>query len=137
MNAPKKNHIAYRCPACGTVVLGMVGRLSAAMLRVKCPCGESALQMHLGEDKKVRFGVPCVFCKQSHSYVVSEGIVFDRDRFSLACPYSRMDILFLGDEEIIRQAFSDFKVENNHVFLKRVVSRKKQLAPQIMMALQQ
>ena len=39
------------------------------------------------------------------------------------------ELLFLGDEEIIRQAFSDFKVENNHVFLKRVVSRKKQVVP--------
>ena len=100
---PKKNHIAYRCPECGTVVLGMVGSLSAAMLRIKCPCTESALQVNLGEDKKVRFSVPCVFCKQNHSYVVSEGIVFGRDRFSLACPYSRMDILFLGEEDKVAE----------------------------------
>lgn len=100
---PKKNHIAYRCPDCGTVILGMIGRLHADMLRIKCPCGKSAMQVHLGEDKKVRFGVPCVFCKQNHSYVVSESIVFDRDRFSLACPYSRMDILFLGEENNVSE----------------------------------
>ncbi|MBQ8995539.1 MAG: putative manganese-dependent inorganic diphosphatase [Oscillospiraceae bacterium] len=39
------------------------------------------------------------------------------------------ELLFLGDEEIIRQAFSDQKVENNRVFLKKVVSRKKQVVP--------
>jgi len=39
------------------------------------------------------------------------------------------ELIFLGDEDIIRQAFSDFKVEDHHVFLKRVVSRKKQVVP--------
>ena len=39
------------------------------------------------------------------------------------------ELLFLGDEEVIRQAFSDSKVENNHAFLENVVSRKKQVVP--------
>ena len=39
------------------------------------------------------------------------------------------ELLFLGDEDIIAQAFSDFKVKDNHVFLKKVVSRKKQVVP--------
>ena len=100
---PKKNRIAYRCPECGTVVLGLLGQLSASMLRIKCPCEKSALEIHLGADKKVRFGVPCVFCKQSHTYTVAESIVFGRDRFSLSCPYSHMDILFLGEEEKVEE----------------------------------
>ena len=95
---PKTNHIAYRCPDCGTVVFGIVGQLHAEMLRIKCPCGGSALEVHFRKDKKVRFSTPCVFCKTSHSFVVSESIVFGRDLFLLSCPYSRMDIAFLGDE---------------------------------------
>ena len=56
------------------------------------------MEIHFRDDKKVRFSIPCVFCKSAHTYVVSESIVFDRDRFLLACPYANMDIAFLGSE---------------------------------------
>ena len=39
------------------------------------------------------------------------------------------ELLFLGDEEILKQAFGINKIENHHVFLKGVVSRKKQVVP--------
>ena len=39
------------------------------------------------------------------------------------------ELLFLGDAEIIRQAFAGSNVENGHVFLGGVVSRKKQVVP--------
>ena len=39
------------------------------------------------------------------------------------------ELLFLGDKEILRQAFSLGRVEGNHVFLKGIVSRKKQMVP--------
>lgn len=100
---PKKNSIAYRCPSCGDIIHGFVGQLHADMLRIKCPCGASALEVHFRDDKKVRFSVPCVFCNSSHTYVVSESIVFDRDRFLLACPYANMDIAFLGSEENVNE----------------------------------
>ena len=100
---PKKNSIAYRCPTCGDIIHGFVGQLHADMLRIKCPCGASALEVHFRDDKKVRFSVPCVFCNSSHTYVVSESIVFDRDRFLLACPYANMDIAFLGSEENVNE----------------------------------
>lgn len=96
---PKKNSIAYRCPSCGDMIHGFVGQLHADMLRIKCPCGSSAMEIHFRDDKKVRFSIPCVFCKSSHTYVVSETIVFDRDKFLLSCPYANMDIAFLGSEE--------------------------------------
>ena len=103
MLTPKKNSIAYRCPSCGDIIHGFVGQLHADMLRIKCPCGASALEVHFRDDKKVRFSVPCVFCNSSHTYVVSESIVFDRDRFLLACPYANMDIAFLGSEENVNE----------------------------------
>ncbi len=96
---PKKNSIAYRCPTCGDMIHGFVGQLHANMLRIKCPCGASAMEVHFRDDKKVRFSIPCVFCKSPHTYVVSETIVFERDKFLLACPYANMDIAFLGTEE--------------------------------------
>ncbi len=96
---PKKNNIAYRCPVCGDMIHGFVGQLHADMLRIKCPCEASAMEIHFRSDKKVRFSIPCVFCKSSHTYVVSETIVFERDKFLLACPYANMDIAFLGTED--------------------------------------
>ncbi len=39
------------------------------------------------------------------------------------------ELVFLGDREIIRQAFNITNIEGSHVFLKGVVSRKKQMVP--------
>lgn len=98
---PLKTHIAYRCPDCGTTVYGIVGRfaLSAGMIRLKCPCGSSGLDLSVTQDKKVRLSVPCLFCKTSHNYVVSQGLFFSRDIFLLNCPYSNMDICFIGEKD--------------------------------------
>lgn len=106
---PKQRHIAYRCPDCGSAVVGLVGRfaLSANMIRLKCSCGsDHSLDMTLAEGEKVRLSVPCLFCKQNHSYVVSEALFFDKDRFLLNCPYAGMDIAFIGDEEIVSHELS-------------------------------
>lgn len=103
---PKQRHIAYRCPDCGEATVGLVGRfaLSANMLRLRCSCGsEESLDIEITSEKKVRLSVPCLFCKQDHSYVVSEGLFFDKDKFILNCPYSGMDIAFIGDEDVIRE----------------------------------
>ena len=103
---PKQRHIAYRCPDCGSAVVGLVGRfaLSANMLRLRCSCGsESSLDISISGDNKIRLSVPCLFCRQNHSYVVSEGLFFEKDRFLLSCPYSGMDIAFIGDEDSVNQ----------------------------------
>lgn len=102
--SPKQRHIAYRCPDCGSAVVGLVGRfaLSANMIRLKCSCGsEQSLDMNVSAGDKVRLSVPCLFCKQNHSYVVSESLFFDKDRFLLNCPYSGMDIAFIGEEDSV------------------------------------
>ena len=102
---PTQRHIAYRCPDCGSAVIGIIGRfaLAANMLRVKCSCGsEHTLDINIAGGEKVRLSVPCLFCRQNHSFVVSESLFFDKDRFLLNCPYSGMDIAFIGDEETVR-----------------------------------
>ncbi len=102
---PTQRHIAYRCPDCGSAVIGIIGRfaLAANMLRVKCSCGsEHTLDINIAGGEKVRLSVPCLFCRQNHSFVVNESLFFDKDRFLLNCPYSGMDIAFIGDEETVR-----------------------------------
>ena len=39
------------------------------------------------------------------------------------------ELIFLGDEDVIRMAFNAGEVRANHVFLPGVVSRKKQIVP--------
>ena len=112
---PKQRNIAYRCPGCGSAVIGLVGRfaLHANMLRLKCSCGdEQSLDITMS-DGKVRLSVPCLFCRQNHSYVVSEALFFENDRFLLNCPYSNMDIAFIGDEETVKQELERTEAELN------------------------
>ncbi len=102
---PKRRNIAYRCPECGQSILGLVGKfaLKANMLRLKCDCEKgSALDIGITNDGKIRLSVPCLFCKQNHTYTVSESVFFDREPFLLNCPYTGMDIAFIGDEERIQ-----------------------------------
>ena len=101
---PKRRNIAYRCPECATAILGLVGRfaLSANMLRLKCSCNANwSLDVTLSNEGKIRLSVPCLFCKQNHNYVVSENVFFNKDIFLLNCPYSGMDIAFIGEEDKI------------------------------------
>ena len=100
---PKSNrearHIAYRCPSCGTAVRGIVGAFAAKadLLKLKCPSGDGELTLSLSPDReRVRISVPCLFCGQSHQYTVSRTIVLGNDPFLLNCPYTNMDICFLG-----------------------------------------
>ncbi len=98
---PIQTHVAYRCPECGTIIYGYVGKfaLKAGMLRIKCSCGKHAIDVTMTNDGKVRLSVPCIFCKQNHNFVVSQSIFFGRELFLLNCPYSNMDICFIGDKE--------------------------------------
>ena len=115
----RHTHIAYRCPDCGSVIFGLVGEfaLSADMLRLKCSCEKSALDITLTNDKKLRLSVPCVFCKQNHNFVVSQSIFFDKELFLLNCPYASMDIGFIGKKEEIDRA-----AEENGRALKKLIS---------------
>ena len=108
MVADMKTHVAYRCPECGTLIYGFVGRfaLSANLLRLKCTCGHSAMDITVTNDNKIRLSVPCIFCKQNHNYVVSQSIFFGRERFLLNCPYANMDICFIGEKEKIDEDIS-------------------------------
>lgn len=101
MIASVQTHIAFRCPECASVVYGFVGRfaLKANLLRLKCSCGGSALDINITNDNKIRLSVPCIFCKQNHNFVVSRSIFFERDKFMFNCPYTNMDIAFIGSKE--------------------------------------
>ena len=119
MIAKINTHIAYRCPECASTIYGFVGKfaLKANMLRLKCSCTGSALDINITNDNKIRLSVPCIFCRQNHSFVVSQSIFFERDIFLLNCPYANMDICFIGDKEKI-----DTEIERSGKELERLLS---------------
>lgn len=94
-------HIAYRCPKCGTAVRGLLGSFAAKadLLKLKCPEGDSELSLSLSPDReRIRISTPCLFCGQSHSFTVSRRVVLGDEPFLLNCPYTNMDVCFLGSE---------------------------------------
>ena len=101
--ATKRTQIAYRCPECAVATVGFLGGLGAVsdMLRLKCSCGESALDIKKQNDGKINLSVPCVYCKSNHSYVVSPEVMRREEMTKFSCPYSGMGIAFIGDEESV------------------------------------
>lgn len=114
----KHNHIAYRCPGCGYTIFGLITSFTAAqdMIRLKCQCGESELTMQFTKDKKAHITVPCLFCRQPHHYTVSQSILLGKDLFLLNCPYTNMDIAFVGQEERINEALQQSQTELEQLF---------------------
>lgn len=110
---PKQTTVAYRCPHCGAGVLSAVGMfaLTADMMRLKCTCGKSALEIVYSKDGKVRLKVPCMICPNGHSYTVSKNIFFGRDIFVLPCPVSDINICFMGETERVKAELANTELE--------------------------
>lgn len=109
----KETTVAYRCPECGSSVMSLIGifSLSADMIRLKCPCGGSQLEVIYTKDKKIRLNVPCFLCPTPHSYVISSQMFFERDLFALPCGYSGLDICFIGRQDKVDAAMKESERE--------------------------
>ena len=120
----KQTHIAYRCPGCGFTIYGMVGgfALSADMLRLKCQCGESELSLSFTSDKKIRLSVPCLFCNTNHTFVLSRQVFFGEKLFLCNCPYTNMDIAFIGEKEEVDAAVERSANELDTLFAQMGIS---------------
>lgn len=100
----KETTIAYRCPHCGAGVMSALDifTLSAPLIKLKCDCGGSEMTVVKQNDGKIRLSVPCLFCPSPHNFLVSSKIFFGENEFFLQCPYSDMDICFLGDMDHVK-----------------------------------
>lgn len=109
----KKTTVAYRCPSCGAGVMSVVGLfgLNSHMVKLKCDCGKSEMTMVMGDDRKVRFTVPCIFCPNPHSFTVSSNLFFNKDIFLLPCPYSDINIAMVGEINHVRAELSRSELE--------------------------
>lgn len=100
----KKTTIAYRCPHCGAGVMSIIDvfTLSAPMIKLKCDCGGSEMSIVKQSDGKIRLTVPCIICPKPHSFLVSQNVFFGKDEFFLGCPYSDLDVCFLGNIDHVK-----------------------------------
>ena len=114
----KQTNVAYRCPGCGYAIFGLVGAfsVSAGMLKLKCQCGDSQMILQFTSDKKVRVTVPCLFCGTDHQFTVSQSLFFEREIFALNCPYTNMDICYIGEKEKIDEALEKSAQELEMLF---------------------
>ena len=102
--SPKQTTVAYRCPHCGTGVMSAVSlfHLRGNMVRLKCTCGQSMMEIEPAADGKVRLCVPCIICPKPHRYTVSEKIFFGEELFVLPCAYSDINIAMMGDTNHVK-----------------------------------
>lgn len=110
---PKQTTAAYRCPSCGAGIMSAVGvfALSADMIKLKCTCKSSEMTIVTTADKKVRLTVPCMFCPQPHTFTLNTSLFFERDLFTLPCPYTDMNIAFLGDSNRVKAELARSELE--------------------------
>lgn len=109
----KQTTVAYRCPHCGAGIMSAVGlfALSADMIKLKCTCGHSEMTVVYSKDGKVRLTVPCLLCAKPHIYTLNSSLFFGKDLFSLQCPYSDMNIAFLGETNTVKAELARTELE--------------------------
>ena len=85
--------------------------LSADMMKLKCDCGKSEMTAVYSKDGKVRLTVPCIFCPKPHTFTVNSSLFFGKDLFVLPCPYSDMNVCFIGDMNHVKAELARSELE--------------------------
>ncbi|MBQ4091274.1 MAG: hypothetical protein IJC64_03040 [Clostridia bacterium] len=110
----KQTTVAYRCPECGAGVMSVVGlfSLKADMIKLKCTCGKSHMDIvYRRSEEQMRLSVPCIFCNKPHTFNVSEKLFFSKDIFLLPCPYSDINIGFVGEANNVKAELARTELE--------------------------
>jgi hypothetical protein len=108
----KQTTVAYRCPHCGTGVMSAVSpfALRGNMVRLKCTCGKSAMEIEPAGDR-VRLTVPCIICPNPHHFTVTEKVFFGGDLFVLPCPYTDVNVAMSGEVNHVKAELSRTELE--------------------------
>lgn len=106
--------IAYRCPECGTAVVGDLNLfiLGGQELHLNCKeCSTPGLEAKLSKDNKLYLTVPCLTCPTPHRYCVDTKTVFSRDLFVLQCALTGLDLCFIGEQTAVEEALEKNREE--------------------------
>ena len=85
--------------------------LSADMLKLKCDCGKSEMTVTYSRDGKVRLNVPCLICAKPHTFTLNSSLFFGREIFTIPCPYSDINIAFIGHENHVKAELARSELE--------------------------
>ena len=105
--------IAFRCPECGTAIVGDLNLfiLGGKELKLACKdCGEEdapVLTVQMTKTNKLQLTLPCLTCPNPHHFTVDTQVVFSRDLFVLSCPLTALDLCFIGTEEKVQDALEE------------------------------
>ena len=125
---PKSTSVAYRCPACGSGIMSAVDvfKLAADRVRLKCsnpdctsikskdsesPRDNAALEITPTSEGSIRLSVPCIFCGKPHVYTVNPSLFYGKDVFMLPCPYSGINICFMGESNHVKAELARNELE--------------------------
>ncbi len=110
---PKQTTVAYRCPCCGSGIMSAVNifALSADMVKLKCTCGNSEMTIVSSGDGKVRLTVPCLVCTNPHIFTLNSSLFFEKDLFTLQCPYSDFNLAFIGEINQVKAELARSELE--------------------------
>jgi hypothetical protein len=112
---PESTTVAYRCPHCGGAVFSGVNMfmLTADMLKLKCTCGQSEMTVvsSAGDTERVRLSVPCMFCPKPHQFPLSRKLLFDKELFTLPCPYTDITICCVGEDNHVKAEMARSELE--------------------------
>lgn len=108
----KDTTLAYRCPRCGAGVLSVAGifSLTGDLMKLKCACGESELSIERRSDGKLRLAVPCIVCAKPHVFLLGQSSFAGRADggvFRLPCPYTGLDLCFVGGKDDVQTALQE------------------------------
>ena len=125
----KQTTLAYRCPHCGAGIMSAVNvfSLSADMVKLKCTCKKSELTAVMSKDGRVRLTVPCLICAKPHSFTLNSSVFFGKDLFALSCPYSDLNLAFLGETNAVKAELARSELELLELLEKSGVKELSQL----------
>lgn len=109
----KQTTVAYRCPHCGSGVMSAINPfvLKGSMVRLKCECGKSFLEVQPAAGGKLHLSVPCMLCPTPHHFTVSEAIFYGQELFVLPCPYTDLNVCVLGEINHVKAELSRSELE--------------------------
>ena len=102
--------VGYFCPVCGTGVISMVGafQLNGDMMRLKCPCHNSALTITMAHGgEQIILESPCFVCPGTHRYQIRRETCYSTDLLCLPCSVSGVDTCFIGKKEQVCKAMDE------------------------------
>lgn len=101
--------IAFICPSCGSTVVKDINIFSlSGGLDISCRCGET-LNMKVSAERKVTISVPCIACPENHTTRLSSASFFQKELFTIQCPYTALDICYIGHHDKAVKAVNDNK----------------------------